>query len=157
MCAVLRKLACLAFVFVACNESLLAKNVPEWADKRLPKVTGLALWLDASAQPAAAQARGIKQTQNGDAPEYWFDASGFDRHLRQSDAKSRPALRLDKELGVFIFNGRDSSSSLRDLGGSEPERLDAGVDHAVRHDPDAVRLVGHRSRQRQLVPGHTIG
>ena len=66
-------------------------------------------------QPRPAHT-GASQSKSGDALEYWFDASGHDHHVRQSDAKARPTLRLDGGLGAIRFNGRGANFSLNGLG-----------------------------------------
>ncbi|MCI0335154.1 MAG: hypothetical protein L0228_18250 [Planctomycetes bacterium] len=113
-----------AVLGIAWAVSAAAANAVEpaaWADKRLPAMDGMVLWLDASAQPAAARARRATASGNGDGLEYWFDSSGNDRHARQSEEKARLALRLDGELGSIRFDGRSSHFSLNDLGLSSKE------------------------------------
>jgi hypothetical protein len=91
-------------------------KAPEWADKRLPHIDGLLLWLDASAQPEAARSLGVKPSQSGNAVEYWYDASGFGRNVRQPDAEARPTFRLERGIGSFRFNGHGANFALRNLG-----------------------------------------
>ncbi len=102
--------------WVVSAASAKAVEPAAWADKRLPELDGMVLWLDASAQPAAVRARGATSIGNGDILEYWFDSSGNDRHVRQSNEKTRPELRLHGELGSIRFDGRGTCFSLNDLG-----------------------------------------
>jgi putative heme-binding domain-containing protein len=64
------------------------------------------LWLDASAQPAAAAANKVDTLRDGAALESWYDSSGHSRHARQPDEKARPTLRLKNERGFIRFEGR---------------------------------------------------
>src|SRR6476660_5267013 len=100
-----RLVVSLAILLAARIAEAAAGKLPEWADKRLPRSNGLILWLDASTQPTAARAHGAKQINSGDALEYWYDASGFERHVRQTDAKARPTLRIDKTIAAIRFRG----------------------------------------------------
>jgi hypothetical protein len=79
---------------------------PDWADQRLPTIDGMMLWLDASAQPAAAAANKVDTLRDGAALESWYDSSGHSRHARQPDEKARPTLRLKNERGFIRFEGR---------------------------------------------------
>jgi putative heme-binding domain-containing protein len=102
--------------FSTCVTMAVAASAPEWADKRLPHIDGVMLWLDASAQPAAARSLGVKASQTGDAIEYWYDSSGFGRNVRQPDAEARPTLRLERGIGSIRFNGHGANFSVGNLG-----------------------------------------
>jgi hypothetical protein len=102
--------------FSSCATMAATTSAPEWADKRLPHIEGLLLWLDASAQPAAARSLGVRPCQTGDAVEYWHNASGFGRNLRQSDAEARPKFRLERGIGSIRFSGRGANLALGNLG-----------------------------------------
>jgi len=120
MCRVFRWRVAGSFLFLSllagARTAAAGDERPAWADSRLPASEGLAVWLDAAAQPAARTERGEPALRSGDALEYWFDSSGHGRHVRQPDAASRPAIRLDRKLAAVRFHGRGAYLSIKDLG-----------------------------------------
>src|SRR5437773_12088886 len=51
-------------------------SVEAWANPKLPVTDGLVLWLDASRQNAARQARQLPLLADGSELAVWFDGSG---------------------------------------------------------------------------------
>ncbi len=83
-----------------------AHAIEPWADKNLPVRAGLALWLDASAEPAAARAGGAKFEKDEVPPGLWHDGSGNKRDARQETAEARPRFGTVWPSRLFSFDGK---------------------------------------------------
>ena len=70
-----------------------AVAVEPWADSQLAVTNGVALWLDASREPAARQTRKLAAPVNGRPIDFWHDASCHARHLNQRVLDARPQWR----------------------------------------------------------------
>lgn len=87
-----------------------------WTDSQLPVKDGLLLWLDASHQNAARQARLVPPLTEGAEVDIWFDGSGRGSHLNQGLPEARPRFRLQGGNAVMQFDGKDDflgASNLR--------------------------------------------
>jgi len=105
----MRRLLCLSTVITVLLGSAEppATAAPEsWADPELQVRGGLALWLDASTQPAAHVARGKTAPVDETPLAEWLDGSGHGRDLRQGDADMRPAYRKAGNAAYVRFRGR---------------------------------------------------
>lgn len=84
--------------------NICSAAAPEkWADPNLTIVKGLALWLDATAQPRAPQPA---EPDTTDSLSVWPDASGNDRDFIQPTVVERPLLRMQQGLGLVAFDGQ---------------------------------------------------
>lgn len=77
-----------------------------WADRELPVTEGLALWLDAGAEPVAASMGGAKFEKDQVPRGVWHDASGKKRDARQGDDAAQPKFAPAYPAKVFSFDGR---------------------------------------------------
>jgi putative heme-binding domain-containing protein len=84
-----------------------AVAVEPWADSRLTVTNGVELWLDASREPAARQARKLAAPINGKPIDFWHDASGHARHLNQRALEARPQWRRMSGSGLMHFDGQN--------------------------------------------------
>ena len=84
-----------------------AVAVEPWADSQLAVTNDIALWLDASHEPAARQARKIAPPVNGRPIDFWHDASGHARHLNQRTLDARPLWRRLSGSGLIHFDGQN--------------------------------------------------
>jgi len=87
-----------------------------WADPQLPVKQGLTLWLDASVQNAARQARQLPTLADNAELDVWFDGSGRESHLNQAIVEARPRLRRQGGVAAVLFDGKDdflAASNLR--------------------------------------------
>ncbi len=91
-----------------------AHAIEPWADPSLPVKDGLALWLDAGAEAAAARASGGQfekvEPFSARSPKIpagiWHDASGHKRDARQEDAAAQPKLGTAYPAKLFAFDGQ---------------------------------------------------
>ena len=84
--------------------SLLAAE--KWADAEFPLPDSLALWLDASKQPAAYQAHG-RSLANGSALDIWYDGSGNGMHFSQRAQAMQPHFFEAGGVAVVRFQGKE--------------------------------------------------
>lgn len=80
--------------------------IEPWADRALPVTEGLALWLDAGAEPAAARAAGAKIEKDNVPAGVWHDASGNKRDARQAEGAAQPKFAAAYPAKLFSFDGR---------------------------------------------------
>jgi putative heme-binding domain-containing protein len=78
-----------------------------WADPRLPATNGLEVWLDASRQNDARQARQLPALADGRAVDFWFDASGHRFDLAQRLPAARPRFKVSAGGPFVRFDGKD--------------------------------------------------
>ncbi|MFL5242662.1 MAG: ThuA domain-containing protein [Gemmataceae bacterium] len=78
----------------------------KWADTKVKLPEPPALWLDASRQPAAYQARGRSIT-NGAALDVWYDGSGHGRHLSQRVQGMQPRYAEVAGVALVRFQGKE--------------------------------------------------
>jgi putative heme-binding domain-containing protein len=83
-----------------------AHAIEPWADKALPVKDGLALWLDAGAEVAAAKATGAKFEKDNVPAGVWHDGSGNKRDARQDNAAAQPKLGTAYPAKIFAFDGK---------------------------------------------------
>ncbi len=76
-----------------------------WADKRLKTQTGLEFWFDASAIAQVSGPLQRKTTTGNSGLALWPDASGNQRHARQTDLSSQPQLLNLPGGPVVRFDG----------------------------------------------------
>ena len=81
--------------------------VEPWADSRLTVTNGVKLWLDASREPAAREARKLAPPISGKPIDFWHDASGQRRHLNQRALDARPQWRRLGGSGLIHFDGQN--------------------------------------------------
>src|SRR5688572_16927747 len=94
-----------------------AVAVEPWADSQLAVTNGVVLWLDASREPAAREARKLAPPVNGRPIDFWHDASGRARHLNQRILDARPQWRRLSGSGLVHFDGQNdflTSASARE-------------------------------------------
>jgi len=87
-----------------------------WTDPQLPVKQGLILWLDASIQNAARQARQLPTLADNAELDIWFDGSGRESHLNQAVVEARPRWRRQGAAAAVVFDGKDdflAASNLR--------------------------------------------
>jgi putative heme-binding domain-containing protein len=84
-----------------------AVAVEPWADSQLGVTNGIILWLDASREPAAREARKLSVPVNGRPIDFWHDASGHARHLNQRTLDARPQWRRLSGSGLVHFDGQN--------------------------------------------------
>lgn len=77
-----------------------------WADSGLPVTTGLAVWLDASAENRARKQLNQPELRDADSVEIWHDASGNHRDVVQENPAARPRIRLDGKKAFVQFDGQ---------------------------------------------------
>jgi len=87
-----------------------------WADDHLPVKAGLVLWLDASRQNAARQARQSPILGDSAEVDLWFDGSGSHFHVSQATSASRPRFRLHGTDAAVAFDGKDDFLAAANLG-----------------------------------------
>ena len=80
--------------------------IEPWADKTLPVQDGLALWLDAGAQAAAARANGANFEKERLPAGIWHDASGKKRDARQEMTEAQPKFGMAYPARMFSFDGK---------------------------------------------------
>ncbi|MFZ4765014.1 MAG: DUF7133 domain-containing protein, partial [Roseimicrobium sp.] len=83
-----------------------AHGIEPWADKALPVKDGLALWLDAGAEVAAARAGGAKFEKENVPAGVWHDGSGHKRDARQDNAAAQPKFGTAYPAKMFAFDGQ---------------------------------------------------
>ncbi|MGB7158297.1 MAG: hypothetical protein WBD40_09545, partial [Tepidisphaeraceae bacterium] len=89
-------------LFLLTTITARAAEIEPWADPAMSVKDGVALWLDATRQSAAAKANG-KQLTDGDALETWYDGSGHRRDLTQPVDGARPHFTP----AAVTFDGKD--------------------------------------------------
>ncbi len=83
-----------------------SRAAPEpWVDPSLQTFSGLAVWLDASAQNRAREQASQMPLADGDGIAVWRDGSGHKRHLVQEKPAARPKFRSDGKLALASFDG----------------------------------------------------
>jgi glucose/arabinose dehydrogenase len=80
--------------------------IEPWADQALPVKDGLALWLDAGAEVAAAKEGGATFEKDNVPTGVWHDGSGHKRDARQEDAGAQPKLGTAYPAKIFAFDGQ---------------------------------------------------
>ena len=80
--------------------------IEPWADQALPVKDGLALWLDAGAEVAAAKEGGATFEKDNVPTGVWHDGSGHKRDARQEDAGAQPKLGTAYPAKMFAFDGQ---------------------------------------------------
>jgi hypothetical protein len=100
-------------IFVLVGFAKTARAVEPWADPKLDVRDGLLMWLDASRQPAAAEAMKAPSPANGAKVDRWFDGSGSGLHVSAANDGARPTYRVGERDGrwppAFYFDGRDDA------------------------------------------------
>ncbi len=86
-----------------------------WSDQDLPIREGIALWLDASAQPAARKAAGFRPLPPNGGVDFWLDGSSHQRHLTQRLTDHRPTFHPVGESAFLRFDGKDDFLSASGL------------------------------------------
>ncbi len=94
----------------------LVQGAEPWADARLPVRDHLQFWLDASRQPERRVAEDRPVLKNGDRFDFWYDASGFGRHLAQRNQLQQPQLAIYSEQAAVRFDGQDDCLEAAPLG-----------------------------------------
>jgi putative heme-binding domain-containing protein len=84
-----------------------ADALEPWTDSRLSVTNGIVLWLDASREPAARQARKMPVPTSGRPIDYWHDGSGRARHFNQRAAEARPLWRRQGRSAFMQFDGQN--------------------------------------------------
>jgi len=97
----------LAALSVPAFASTSSGGAEAWADATLPVKSGLVLWLDASRQNAARQARQLPMLADHADVDLWFDGSGRNFHLSQPLSEARPHLHMDSAGAAVAFDGKD--------------------------------------------------
>src|SRR4051794_5568981 len=87
-------LASILAAITICAVSKGCGATERWADAQLPVKSGLVLWLDASRQNAARQARQLPALSDNGEMDFWFDGSGHGVHVSQGMADARPHFRV---------------------------------------------------------------
>ena len=105
----------LLFLALAFAPAALA-DIEPWADAKLPVRDGLDLWLDASRQPAARDAR--KMPTAGGALDVWLDGSGHGRNVAQRVADAQPRWQQTAGGAFVRFDGKDDWLGAANLGAS---------------------------------------
>lgn len=85
--------------------SATAQAIEPWADQNLPVKDGLALWLDAGAEPKAAKAGGATFEKDNVPAGVWHDGSGNKRDARQENAQAQPKFAVAWPAKMFAFDG----------------------------------------------------
>ncbi|HUR46948.1 MAG TPA: ThuA domain-containing protein [Candidatus Saccharimonadales bacterium] len=85
--------------------------VEPWSDPKLSVTNGLQLWLDASRQPLARQAKAGRPLLDGSTIDHWLDSSGAKRDLSQLVRESMPQFRVGGGVAWVGFDGRDDFMS----------------------------------------------
>src|SRR5260370_2831842 len=88
----------------------------KWSDPKFPPTDSLALWLDASRQPAAYQAHGRSVT-NGSARDVWYDGSGNGIHFSQRVQAMQPHYFEAGGVGLIRFQGKEFLGKTGSLAG----------------------------------------
>jgi len=81
--------------------------IEKWGDKRMPVISGLSLWFDASKLSDAQLGSGRNPLQTGDPIEVWPDASGHHRDLTQKQTKAQPQFRPSGDFQAVYFDSND--------------------------------------------------
>ena len=103
----------LLFVALGLAHAALA-DIEPWAETKLPVRDGLELWLDASRQPAARDAR--KMPAPGGALDVWLDGSGRGRNVVQRVADAQPRWQQTAGGAFVRFDGKDDWLGAANLG-----------------------------------------
>ncbi|MEI6714480.1 MAG: ThuA domain-containing protein [Verrucomicrobiota bacterium] len=103
-------------LFVVCFAGVAAHAIEPWADTTLPVKEGLALWLDANAEIAAAKADGAI-FENGNIPRgMWHDGSGNKRNARQENETAQPRFGVAYPKRIFSFDGQSQNFVVKSPG-----------------------------------------
>ncbi len=84
-----------------------ARAAEPWADGALTVTDGLELWLDATHENAAREARELPPLVNGAPLDYWHDGSGRGRHCDQRQREARPQWRALGGGAFARFDGQN--------------------------------------------------
>jgi len=107
-----------AFLITATGAAVYADessaSVEKWTDSRLPVSTELELWLDAT------KVNGTELIPHDGKIAVWFDGSGNQRHMRQSEVDAQPIRLPVGETAIVRFDGVDDV--LRFAGGPAVSR-----------------------------------
>lgn len=80
--------------------------IEPWAHDSLPIKDGLAVWLDATRQPAAWEANG-RALAGGELLDVFYDSSGRQRHFAQPLALAQPRFIEGRQRAAVRFDGKD--------------------------------------------------
>lgn len=109
-----------------------------WADTNLPVSEGLAVWLDAQAQPRAYAAHGLAVPTARGPIGTVFDGSGNGRHVVQRHAPAQPTFFLRDSLAAVQFDGQDDALEQTAIG-LKAEAATIFVVAAPRSNPGGFR------------------